>query len=65
MELMTEVQSKSYITNPTHCPHCGSNYISGEFIEVNSGYKNQRVSCEKCGRIWMEIYKLIDVEDYV
>lgn len=64
-ELMTDLQSKSYLKNPTHCPYCDSGNISGEFVDVDSGYTDQRVCCEKCGRIWMEIYKLIEVEDYV
>lgn len=64
-KLMTGVQSKSYLRNPTQCPYCNSEYISGEFLEVDPGYTNQRVGCEKCGRIWIEIYKLIEVEDYV
>ncbi len=64
-ELMTVLQSTSYMNNPTRCPYCDSEKISREFVEVDPGYSDQRVCCEKCGRIWMEIYKLIEVEDYV
>ena len=55
---------ESYLKNPNHCPYCDTTRISGEFVEVNPGYTNQRLGCATCGRFWIEIYKLVEVEDY-
>lgn len=61
---LTTDQKNFYLKNPTSCAYCRSERVSGEFVEVNPGYLDQRVVCAKCGRIWIEIYKLVDVEEY-
>ena len=40
------------------CPFCGSKEMEGDDHIPSGNTLTQRVQCETCGRIWMDIYKL-------
>ena len=41
------------------CPHCHSENISGNTIEVDAGEATQEVGCDDCGATWLDAYKLV------
>jgi hypothetical protein len=45
------------------CPYCRASEINAGALNVDHGGIEQKVECEKCGRAWVDIYKLIDVDD--
>ena len=54
----------AYLSNPNHCPHCGTLNIeaqSGTEINDNDAIA-QRVICLDCGRSWQDIYTLTAVK---
>jgi len=40
------------------CPFCGSKEMEGDDHIPSGNTLTQRVQCETCGRIWVDIYKL-------
>ncbi len=47
-----------------HCPYCKSKSInSGGDMEIISGRMTQTTRCETCGKNWIDIYYLEDMED--
>ena len=63
MIALTDNQKAAYLKNSHLCPHCGSNDISGGFIEVDGDSAWQEVSCSTCEKEWRDVYKLTEVED--
>ena len=46
------------------CLHCESrNIMALEQIQGDDGGASCQVECHDCGRIWTDIYKLVDVEE--
>ena len=43
------------------CPFCGSLFIQGGFIEIETGKAFQKMACTECEGTWQDIYELIDV----
>jgi len=62
MAILTEEQKKAYLKNPSRCPFCKSNNISGGEIDMESLETWQHCSCDDCHEEWMDIYKLCSVE---
>ena len=44
------------------CPHCGSEEITGEGVEVGQDAAEQECSCASCGAVWNLIFHLADFE---
>lgn len=44
------------------CPKCGSDEITGGFVETGDGVAIQKLSCNVCNAIWRNIYDLSAVE---
>lgn len=40
------------------CPYCGSEDITGESFEAQGEECSQEISCNECGKSWVDIYKL-------
>lgn len=60
---MTPEQKEKYLRNPGACPHCGSNDLEGESINLDDNIAWQTVGCTKCNQQWNDIYTLTDVEE--
>jgi len=61
MEITKEIKEK-YIDNPLFCPFCE---VEGYLIydsKEDYGEGNRYVSCTLCGKKFLEIYKLVDIE---
>lgn len=45
------------------CPYCRAQEISAGSMAVDRGSIEQKVECEKCGKTWFDVYRLVDVGD--
>lgn len=59
------VTEKAPLTNEQHiaagankCPYCGSEYINGGQVEIDSGQAAQPVDCSDCAKEWVDTYVL-------
>ena len=59
---MTPEQKRNYLTSPDNCPFCGSGDITGRCFSYEDP-SAQIIDCEGCGKSWMDIYTLTDVEE--
>jgi len=47
-----------------NCPYCNSRNIMGiENIQADGEGAHQSVECHDCGKLWKDIYKLVDVTE--
>ncbi|MDO8415184.1 MAG: glyoxalase superfamily protein [Agitococcus sp.] len=53
-----KMSNAQYCTRSSHCPVCGSDDISGESVEVDSGGCWQEISCGNCTTTWNDTYML-------
>ena len=62
--MITEEQKKRYLdSDGTECPFCGDvNYRGGEVI-FGKGDVTQTMSCNGCGKVWYDVYKLTNIEE--
>ena len=60
---MTKKQKQKYLKDYNHCPKCGSDNISSDRLEADSGCAWANVKCDSCGFTWQDIYKLVDIEE--
>ena len=59
----TKAQKKKYIENPNICPYCKSEDISGENFEAGYNQAWREIECNSCGKEWMEIFTMTDIEE--
>jgi ribosomal protein L37AE/L43A len=52
-------QLLAYLIDPHHCPYCGNKNIHYEEHQLPNSY----VQCGKCGRTFVEVWKLVGVND--
>jgi len=61
---MNPQKAKQYLEQRgSLCPFCGSWEIEGGSMNFEAGEIAQRVSCHKCGEMWVDVYKLAAVAD--
>ena len=59
---ITQAQVTEYVhQGGGHCPHCGSDQISGGHIEVSGTEAWQEVSCMDCEAEWQDLYEMVGV----
>jgi len=46
-----------------HCPYCDSLDIKGGFVQIDAGSAWQEIECLDCGKLWKDIYRLVDIEE--
>ena len=63
LKRLTAARKRSYLQRGGCCPYCRSESISGESVDIDSNRAFQEVSCSECGRSWLDIYRLTDVEE--
>ena len=64
MSKLTDEQKKAYLQNGgNRCPDCRNQDIEGGHISIDPGVAWQPVKCNACYKRWVDIYKLIDVEE--
>ena len=44
------------------CPFCDSDQIEGNEWNADSGSATQEVECNDCGESWLDVYKLVSIE---
>ncbi len=57
------VRSYPLDIDPSKCPHCGSDDIRGEAVDVDGYEASQQVCCESCNTSWDEVYGLMHRAD--
>jgi C4-type Zn-finger protein len=66
---MTKAAKKRHLQSAGQdcCPYCKEDLLEyGDYEElspVEDGTIEQIVGCEKCGRRWMDVFKLVDVQE--
>ena len=61
--VLTQEQKKAYLARSgVGCPFCGCPNIEGAFVETNEGRATQPMTCTECGKVWIDYYRLVDVE---
>ena len=58
MDITREARRTYIVRAGIECPHCGSPDLSHGRIVVEYGAINQWVSCQGCGEVWYDLYKL-------
>lgn len=46
----------------TVCPFCGSDEITGGFVEIDGGLAEQEMMCLDCESVWHDLYSLSHIE---
>jgi hypothetical protein len=59
------ISEKDYIKDPSKCPVCGSEDISGGDLEFESGIITQEIWCPECNALWRDIYELTGYDQLV
>jgi hypothetical protein len=54
------VTNKKYLKSPNTCisKECRSNDIEGGFVAIEGISAAQQVKCNRCGKEWVDMYKL-------
>lgn len=60
---LTPEQKAAYLADDSACPFCSSTNFVGEQLERTGNEVHQSITCDDCGRNWLDIYKLSDVEE--
>ena len=60
MKILAKEQKQEYLKNPVNCPYCGSDDIEADCLEDDE-YRG--VLCHVCGSHWIEVFKLVDIEE--
>ena len=61
--MLTEAQRKAYLEHSDHCPYCGGDETEVQMAENDyEGTYRQRITCNECGRWWVEVYMLTRIE---
>jgi uncharacterized protein with PIN domain len=67
MENLTEKARKRHLRTGGHrCPYCKASDVHldyGELSPVESGNIEQKISCDKCRRCWVDIFHLVDIRE--
>ena len=58
---ITSEQKAAYLKNPSRCPFCGGSDLEGEGYDYD-GDPAQTIECQDCGRSWLDIFTLTDIE---
>jgi hypothetical protein len=45
------------------CPFCRASDITGGSMDFDSGSIEQKITCEVCGKVWFDVYRLVGVEE--
>lgn len=53
---------KEYMDNPNKCPFCKSDDISAGEFDADTKTGTCTVECSSCGKSWVDIYTLADVD---
>lgn len=56
---MKKMSQKKYVEQDgIHCPFCDSTNLCGDSVEIDGGGATQPVSCNDCGKRWIDCYEL-------
>lgn len=59
-----EAKKRRYLKNPCYCPYCHSSLLDEKEINyAYDGHATQRVSCDKCGKEWIDNYTLTGITE--
>jgi formate dehydrogenase maturation protein FdhE len=61
MSVTLEQERKYVEMKGTRCPYCGSMDISSDRTEAAGNEAFSVVTCNCCGKKWMDVYKLIGI----
>lgn len=57
--------ARDYVERGSHdCPYpdCDSEFVTGGSVDIDCENASQKCICDKCGRSFIDIYRLVDVE---
>jgi len=56
-----EITLGQYLKDPSECPYCGSDDISGSEFDAIGTAAYREVVCKTCDHTWAEEFKLINI----
>lgn len=60
--MLTSDQIKKYVdSGGLNCPYCGSEDITGGFVQTEAGHAWQPVDCVTCRKSWADVYRLENI----
>jgi transcription elongation factor Elf1 len=59
---LTQEQIAEYLSDPFHCPYCGSGRIEASAIVFDAS-PSQHISCASCGRGWTDVLRVVEIEE--
>jgi len=63
MAKLTPEQKKAYLADSSKCPYCGAVGVEGGEVDCQGDNHYQNIVCTTCGKEWVDIYTLTDVDD--
>ena len=65
MKNLTKEEKNSYLANPDKCPYCKSSDITADHPDFDTNFCSRIVRCneENCGKKWIDVYELKDIEE--
>ena len=57
---LTPDQIAEYLSDPFHCPYCGSGAIEGDAIEFDAS-PSQYIYCTSCNRGWTDVLRVVEI----
>lgn len=60
---LTKKEKVQYILSPDRCPFCRSELIYVIESNFESDTASRNCACQACGRSWVEVFKLVDIEE--
>jgi len=61
VKLTGEMELKYVEDGGCRCLYCGEADIQGGSIDIECGAAYQKITCNVCGRDWVDSYKLVSV----
>jgi transposase-like protein len=63
----TKEQEKEYLSRRgTRCPYCKGTDISSDHSDIATGGPDElfpKVTCDDCGKTWIEQYQLVGIQE--
>ena len=62
---LTKKAAREYVKGTSHCPYCdGTRTEAAQQCQCDGTTGTMRIDCFDCGATWVEIWRLVGVEEY-
>ena len=59
--MLNDKAKNNYLKFPYHCPYCDGDDITSGLMHDNTGFVEQNVVCNECGKRWKDIHGVVDI----